>query len=374
MAALTRRHLACAACTAALAWPVVASAVDWQWRARVQAAHERFDGVHTDGGQTRDATWLRRADVSLRARSGPWRGDLALDGNLDGEPWLEVDEASLSWRGADTLSVRVGRFDPDFGLEPSGSSSDALAAEDSALWDLAPDAVDGSNALGIEMRRVGRDWHASAALLDQGDHVSGTARGAVFGQPWPTWHWHLGLSMAQQHGWRGDGRIRTRLGVRGVSEDHLGRRVTLAPGGDFERDRAAVFEAAVRAGPGHLQGEWLQRRLTAPEGRHRHARGWDLQAAWSLSGRGRHYDPDGARFVAAHDSRSVGAAWEIYLRATRLAVDGERSARLAALGLNTFLHGRGRVTVAWQRASLNEPVGPGLQRGSALLTRWQWRF
>lgn len=353
--------------------PASALAQTWSVGARLQAAHEHFDGVHTNDGRARSATWWRRADVSLAVEHGAWHAELTADLELEGSPTARIDSATLHWRASAAQAWRWGRFDPDFGFARSGSSAVAPALEDSPLWDLAPEAGDGGDALGLQWRLDLPRWHATAGTFDRSGFASLDARAVRRGFDLGRGQAQLGLSLHHTVGWAGDGRLRSRLGVRGSGETASGRRVTLAPAGAFDASTAWALEAAWLAGPLLLQAEVLNHRLGAVAGPARHARGGELQAAWMWAGPARRMRGDGAR-IDGPRMASGQTAWESVLRWTALGVSGERSARVAMLGLNVWTGRRVRLSLGVQHTRIDDPVGPGLRDGTAWLARWQWRI
>nr|BFE90629.1 hypothetical protein GCM10020185_11650 [Pseudomonas brassicacearum subsp. brassicacearum] len=95
---------------------------------RLQADYSQFDGIYTDNGKSADAAYIRRAFLEL---SGVLYTDWAYTINYDmshnsgDSDNGYFDEASLAYNGFKPVSIKVGRFDPDFGLEkkppaPSG--------------------------------------------------------------------------------------------------------------------------------------------------------------------------------------------------------------------------------------------------------------
>ncbi len=94
---------------------------------RLQADYSQFDGLYTNNGNSADAAYFRRAFLEL---SGVLYTDWAytinydLSHNAGGSGDGYFDEASMAYNGFKPVSIKFGRFDPDFGLEkppaPSG--------------------------------------------------------------------------------------------------------------------------------------------------------------------------------------------------------------------------------------------------------------
>lgn len=368
------------ALAAALALPAAATTEpDWSLRGRLQVSHDRLDGVYSRSGQARNATFVRRGNLVLAAR---WSAgaQAVLGVQADSDLKLAVDNAYIAWRGdlAHQLPIegRLGRFDPDFGLEPSGSSSWIVGIERSALWDLAPDVGDGADSGGLQLRATGASWHGSASMFDKKGHYSSVARFA-----WQPLNAagrlvHLGVSTSTAHGWLGDGRIRSRLALRGVSEHDDGHRHTLAGAAKFDGDRARALETAAVWGAWSVQAEWLRRdlRAAAPDAADRVVKGHYVQLAWTPSGQSRAYDLDGARSRGLRPGATGPAIWEVFGRHDRLAVRGLRAAAVSTVGVNVYPARQWRLSANLLRAQSDRHNDAGDSRGNALSLRAQWLY
>lgn len=352
---------------------------EWSLRGRLQVSDDRYDGVYSASGQTRNASFVRRGNMVLGAQ---WPGgtQAVLGVQADSDLKLSVDNAYLAWRGVpgERLAIegRLGRFDPDFGLEPSGSASWIVGIERSALWDLAPDAGDGATSGGLQLRATGDGWHGSASLFDKHGYRSSVARAA-----WQPLNragrlLHLGVSAAATQGWRDDGRIRSRLAVRGVSEHDDGHRPTLAGAADFDGDRAWVLESAAVWGAWSVQAEWLRRslRAAATTAADRVAKGHYIQLAWTPTGQSRAYDPEGARFRGLRPGAQGPAIWEVFARHDRMAVRGARAAAVTAVGVNVYASRQWRVSANLLHARSDRRNDADDSRGRALSLRAQWLY
>jgi len=196
---------------------------------RLQADFSSFDGFYTVNGDNADAAYFRRAFLEL---SGVVYKDWAYVINYDfshnagnGDDGY-FDEASIAYNGFKPLSIKVGRFDPDFGLEKATSSKWVTAQERNAAYDLIDWANGHQNGQGIQALFAGESLYGSASLSakDQND-VDGesvkqfNARGVFAPMHEAGNVLHLGLNYAQRDlsDTAFDGRIRSRLGMRGVS-------------------------------------------------------------------------------------------------------------------------------------------------------------
>lgn len=368
--------------------PPVAAADAWRFDlgGRLQLDHDTFRGQYSTSGRTASTGYLRRGRIELSARRGDWRVDLDLEPLEDGPAWL--DKLFVTYSGWRPLRVTAGRFKPDFGLEQMTSSKWTTAIERSAIWDLAPDANDYTAGGGVQLSTYGTRYHGSVGLYRKREHSAQAAR--VAWAPWLTERsvGHLGLSVSREDIDDGNGRIRSRLGVQGVTESGQGERTTLASSlrDGFDSDRAFVLEAALRHGPWSLQAEFLQRRLggigAAPT---RQARGHYVQLAWTVTGEVRPYDIDGASFGAIRPDRAGLGAWEVFARRDWLEVSGDgrsigdgsgrASAWVWAAGLNWYPERRFKLSAAmlWSRSHGVETEA-GTNFGRALSLRAQMAF
>ena len=339
------------------------------WRfdigARLQLDHDSFQGVYSRRGGRASDGYVRRARIELAARAFEvWKFGLDIAPLEDGAAIL--DSAVVAYSGFDALTISAGRFKPDFSLEEATSSKWVTGIERSAIWDLAPDAAERDGSWGLEVRTHGAHHHASAGLFNKPDARAQALRVAYAPLLQPGRVLHLGASLSREGIDASDGRIRTRLGVRGVTEDDRGQRATLARkvDGGFDSDRAGVLEFAFAHGPWSLQAEALQRRLGGAGGQaSRTARGQYVQLAWTLTGEPRPYDIDGAKFKELRPTGPYGA-WELFYRHDRLRVDSDAAAdllddddrrrtgaRVDVLGLNWYARRNLRLSLnhLWTR-------------------------
>jgi phosphate-selective porin OprO/OprP len=376
---LHRRGWPCAASglalVAALSAPGWAAALELGGRVQLEAATLR--GAVTDDGRERSGAYRRRAELELRATLlPPLQASATLA--LDDEDRAVVDEAVLiGWPGGrrgDGAVLRLGRFDPDFGLDPSTSSNWTLALERSPLFDLAPDVASGEDSLGLRAEHAGAGHAASVSLHEGEARDQATLRVVALGTEGAVWQ--LGGSLARGSGLADDGRLRTRLALRGSTELDGGRRATLARGLSrderYRRDDTVALEAAWQQGRLLAQAEWLQRRLhgatrgAAP----RRAQGHTVTVAWLLHGAPRRHDARRARFGRPGEGGSV----EAVLRWDRLQAAGAGGARVATLGLAWTADRVWRVGANHVWARVDEPGAASRRSARGLALRVQATF
>ncbi len=327
-----------------------------KFNARLIVQHDSFDGVYSEEGNRLAATYPRRARIGISGRlAEPLKYALDVDFDLDG---VLLKTAELSWTGLGFGTLSAGRFDPDFGLEHATSSNWTIGVERSAMWDLAPDIADIEKGYGAQFDTVGAHVYASAGVFHWPNGNGATARFVYAPILAERRVLHLGVSLAGQRLDAYNGRIRTRLGVRGVSETDGGNRITLAPkldDGAFDHQRLVDLEFAAVHGALSLQAEALWRRLTGNVPA-RTATGAYAQIAWTLTGEARRYDLDGAKFRRFEAADPRIGVWEVFYRHDWLRVRGEPgmlgdgrdsgTARANVFGVNWYAN-------KWLRLSLN---------------------
>ncbi len=355
-----------------------ASTLEWRFSGRLHVDHSRFNGVYSRDGRSHGVTYLRRADLGATVRWHPrWRGSALLE--RDGNGSLNWSAASIDWMPRDGLEWRLGRIDPDFGMEQSVSSSWSVGVERSSIWDLAPDVADSNDGYGIRVDAHDRGWQASVGVYDKRDHNAVVARAVMLPISRKRMRLHVGASIATTRGWHDDGRIRTRLGVRGVTEHDVGRRSTLgraarAPAA-YDNDTAVAIETAWQRGPWMLQSELLQRRLSGTDGRStRTAHGAYVQLAWFVTGEQRRYDARRGRFGGAKPAHPSVGAWEVFYRLDGLQVKHSRSATVHTAGLSWTAHRTWRAIVSLHRARSGGANDLGETTGTAVSARVQAHF
>jgi phosphate-selective porin OprO and OprP len=350
---------------------------NFDFGARVQLDHSAFSGVTTRDGSTTTASYVRRAEATVRLRVNPqWRAAATAAYEDDD---LVLDTAAVSWQPLGGLELRVGRINPDFGLDNANSSSWTAGIERSAIWDLAPGIADATEGYGARADGHGSGWHASAGFYDKRDRKSFVARGAWMHAGAGEDVFQLGASVARSGSMDDNGRVRTRLGLRGVTEEPAGRRSDLAPRvrlpGRYIGETVLGVEAALQRGPWLLQAEALTRRLEDEAGApSRSVSGQTLQVAWSPSGEARAHDASDASFGRpTGDGREFGR-WELFYRYDTMSGVEGLTAQVHTLGASWFLGRTWRVSANVVANRSDDPNSVGDRSGSGWVLRGQAVF
>ncbi|MGH8437013.1 MAG: OprO/OprP family phosphate-selective porin [Pseudomonas sp.] len=317
---------------------------------RLQADYGRFDGFYTRNGDTGDAAYFRRAYLELSGIAySDWAYAVAYDfsensGNSNGAAGSgNFDEASFSYTGFAPITLRAGRFDPDFGLEKATSSKWVTALERSAPNEMIDWVNTHQDGLGLQVQALISNYaYVSTSLSskdandDEGDSVKQfNARGVFAPMAEPGRVLHFGANFAQRDlddVAAADVRYRSRLGMRGVDTNggnasgNLGNRAVFAGTNSgpnmWEDDTAWGLEAAWAMGPLSLQGEYFKRDTdSAGAQSDLEGDGFYAQVAYTLTGEARGYKM--GKFDAIKPANKQLGAWEVYYRYDSLSVDND---------------------------------------------------
>ncbi|RWU25046.1 porin [Pseudomonas alkylphenolica] len=380
---------------------------------RVQADYSTFDGFYTVNGNNADAGYFRRAYLEL---GGVMYTDWAYQINYDfshnsgGDNRSEdgyFDEASLAYNGFKPVQIKVGRFDPEFGLEKATSSKWVTAQERTAAYDL----VDWTNAhnggMGIQVSgNAGDSLYGSIGAFAKdatnqdkdGDSTKQFNLRGVFAPMHEAGNvLHFGVNYAQRDlsDTAFDGRIRSRLGMRGVSTDGgqdagtNGNRLTLGganntPAGAFDTDSAWGLEAAWAMGPFSAQGEYIKRKTQADDDAFSDIKseGYYGQLAYTLTGEARGYKL--GKFDGIKPSNKQIGAWEVFYRYDHLSTDDDNGAfaniddiegKVHNVGLNWYANESIKISGVYVKTKVdNAQNANGDDDGDGFVMRAQYVF
>lgn len=354
---------------------------------KIRLRSETFEDLYTNDGTRQREDYLRRADLELSGTLLQTM-DYELELKLDREGKTTLKTAELDYRLPHNVSLALGRFDPDFGLELSGSSTWVTGIERSSIWDLAPYAGDGSEGKGLAIRHYQKHYFISAGEFDS---PAGRVRDArlVYAPLQKKKHLlHLGYSYAEELEATTDGEIKSDLGIWGAGFSDNGNSSKLAKdktAGAFAKDYAQVFELAYMYGPVSLQSEYLQRKMTGSGSQaDRSASGNYAQIAYSLSGEPRDYSIKNAKFGRIKPQHKYGA-WEIFYRKDWLETRGENGmlskkraqglAQVDVVGVNWYSPSAFKISANYLRGKtkgIDNDVGD--VAGNGLTLQVQLRF
>lgn len=374
---------------------------------RLQADYSSFDGFYTKNGDSADAAYFRRAFLEIGGVVyKDWKYQFNYDfshnaGNADDGYF---DEASIAYTGFDPVAIKVGRFDPDFGLEKATSSKWVTAQERNAAYDLASWMNGHENGLGLQVSgTAGDSLYGSAGVFskDQNDEDGQSTKQVNLRGVFAPMHeagnvLHIGLDYAQRDldDTAFDGSIKSRLGMRGVKTGggndagDNGNRLTLGGAkylaGDFDKDSVWGVEAAWAMGPFSLQGEYLKRKLQADNAALEDidADGYYAQVAYTLTGEARGYKL--GKFDAIKPENKQIGAWEVFYRYDNISVDDNNGAFAAIddveakvhnLGVNWYVNDAVKLSGAYVKTKTDNATNSvGDDDGDGFVMRAQYVF
>ncbi|WP_263146229.1 OprO/OprP family phosphate-selective porin [Pseudomonas sp. RIT-PI-AD] len=384
---------------------------------RLQADYSRFDGIFTQNGDTADAAYFRRAFLEISGVAfTDWsyiiNYDLSHNSGSSDDGYF--DEASISYNGFAPLSIKVGRFDPDFGLEKATSSKWVTAPERNAAYDLIDWANSHQNGMGIQaLALIGDSGYASTSLSSKdnndtdGDSVKQFNARGVFAPLHEAGNvLHVGVNVARRDvsDTAFDARFRSRLNMRGVETlggndaGSNGYRPVFggannSPAGSYDNDTAWGLEAAWAMGPLSLQGEYLKRKLKADSDAYHDIKGdgYYAQLAYTLTGEPRGYKV--GRFDSIKPENKQIGAWELFYRFDSLSVDdknivtatatrdlGDGEAKVHNLGVNWYATEAVKLSATYVKAKTDNVtnavsgVRTGDDSGDGFIVRAQYVF
>lgn len=336
---------------------------------RLQADFDQFDGFYTKNNDAGNEAYFRRAQLELGGNYKDWRYQINYDFSDKSGSSQKFDEATITYTGFSPVNIKIGRFDPDYSLEKATSSKWVTAIERSAVLDLASWTTDHEDGMGVQVNGTyGGMFYGSASVQqqDKGDYLEDSdgkdvnsffARGVIAPIVSETQVLHFGLDYATRtYGGAKefDGKIDSRLGVRGVDQggsSNTGK--VLLAGSDttgFDDDNVVGLEFAYMYGPFSVQSEYLKRDLAGTDDNgDREATGYNAQLAYTLTGESRAYKLDGAKFDTIKPIDKVNGAWEVFYRFDSLTVEDddknlgvagvdETTADIHTLGVNWYVN------------------------------------
>jgi phosphate-selective porin OprO/OprP len=360
---------------------------------RLQADYDQFDGIYTKNGKTANEAYFRRAILELSGTAyKDWKYAFNVDfGESGSSAW---DEASVTYTGFKPVNVKIGRFDPDFGLEKATSSKWISTIERSAIYDLTEWVNDKQDGMGIQVNSVlGDMFYGSAGINrakgnedDNGDNNNTyNLRGVIAPMAEAGNVLHFGVNYAKRTTEDFDGRVRSRMNVRGTTEDTKnGNRPVFAPAvaGQFDGDAAWGLEAAFAAGPFSIQSEYVKRDIDAKSGslrNDREASGYNVQLAYTLTGEARGYKLDGGKFDSIKPADKQLGAWELVYRYDNIKAEEsnfvDTKAKIHTVGVNWYANEAVKVSANYLMAdSDNIANAINGDDGDAFSMRLQYAF
>ena len=370
---------------------------------RLQADYDHFDGIYTKNGKTANEAYFRRAILELSGTVyQDWKYVMNIDFNESGSS--KWDEASIAYTGFKPVNIKVGRFDPDFGLEKATSSKWISTIERSMLYDVADWVNDKRDGMGIQVSGTHDMFYGSAGINrpDGEEDKNGknkntyNLRAVVAPMAEAGNVLHFGVNYAKRDVDEFDGQVRSRMGIRGTTEDKKGNRPVFAKPhvigkdvvNEFDGDSAWGLEAAYAVGPFSVQGEYLRRAIDAKSGsayKDRKVDAYNVQLAYTLTGEPRGYKLDGGKFDSIKPNDKDLGAWELVYRYDHAKVtdaDMDQSGsfydtkgKVHTLGVNWYANESIKVSANYLKAKTTKVTnGNDDTKGDGVSLRVQYAF
>lgn len=339
-------------------------------KGKVRLRHDEFSDLYSNNGYKQTESYLRRADLEI-AGSFSKKWDYEIEASLNREDDTKLKTAMLEWNLPKRFRLAAGRFDPDFGLERSGSSTWITGIERSSIWELSPHVGDGDESNGVTLRHHGDHHFISLGGFDVDTGNQTNLRLVALPLSTDTQFLHLGYSINQVNNANTEGKISTDLSVWSIGFSDNGNSTRMArPSriGLFNQDQTALFELAYQYGSFSFQSEWIDRKLESDSAESREATGHYAQIAYSLTGEQRDYSIKKGKFGSINPNHNWGAL-EVFYRRDDLNTKGlellsqgrtTANATLDVIGFNWYLQKRLKVSINYLRAktdTLDNDVG-----------------
>lgn len=372
---------------------------------RLQADYSTFDGFYTKDGDNADAAYFRRAFLELGGVAyGDWAWQINYDfsHNAGSEDDGYFDEASIAYNGFSPVQIKVGRFDPEFGLEKATSSKWVTAQERNAAYDMVGWANGSENGMGLQVSGSAMDsLYGSAGVFakdtndEDGESVKQFNLRGVFAPLHEAGNvLHFGVNYAQRDlndVENYDSSVKSRLGVRGVVTNGgndagtNGNRLVLGGHkGNWGDDKAFGLEAAAAFGPFSIQGEYINRTLDSKDAGvdDLEGDGYYAQVAYTLTGEARGYKL--GKFDSIKPADKAIGAWEVFYRYDYLTMEDDSvgidpsddvEGKVHNLGVNWYVNDSVKLSGVYVKSSVdNAENGNGDDDGDGMVFRAQYVF
>lgn len=259
----------------------------------------QYDNVFVDDAPAPidDIDDWRRQRLALAGKL-PAEGDFKFEYDFNAQAFTDA-YLRFSVAGG---KLTVGQFKIPFAAEFLASSSQLMFTENIVSASLfAP-----SRRAGVQYAYLGEGWAMQGAAYGQDLKQSGpdfglAARGWLFGEHGEG-RWHAALAATNESPQDNQVRFRMRpeIGSFGPSWVDGGRFV------DADNLRRTGIEAGYQQGNFVTSGEWFHASADSDSQGRRSARGGYVQAAWTVHGAPRKYDPAAGLFVGPKGTEGLG--------------------------------------------------------------------
>jgi phosphate-selective porin OprO/OprP len=367
---------------------------------------EEYSGVLTDTGSSRSSSFLRKADAKLKIPIyAETAFKLKLKSKKSGD--VVVSDAYINSDLNHGLSIKAGRFDPEFGHELTGSTSWTTAIERSSIYDLLVLSGDGSDGEGVSLSYSTDAFHGNFSAYRIPDGLFYSSRLVTISSPVKHHCTTLGFSVTYTNDELTDvGTINSDLGFWYLGDDSDANSIKLAESSyvnpiklarsyqddDVISDNLEMgLELAYQRYNTLFQAEYVRRDYTYLDNlTDTLAEGYSLQLAYTLTGESRRFDKSNATYKGIkpnHNFRLIPGAWEVFFRHEDLKVaqipksstNGEPSevnrANVSTAGINWYYREDIRISASYSKIyAPADDNDEGEIRGSGMALRTQLIF
>ncbi len=359
---------------------------------KLQWDYQNSDDLFTNGnfGKAENTGFVRRAELKVSGKAYTVFGyGLKLKLDTDGD--TKLDNAYIDYKGFKPVSIRVGKWGRDFGLENTTSSSWITGIERPFIYDVM--RGDETNKYGIEAAVYEKQYTVVAGLHNDGQHEENNDANKELGLTFrataapiieDNMLVHVGFNYQNSNPDKAEAEeVKTNLGVKKSD----GWDVVNTAGIKASDDSEIVLEGAAQFGSLQLQGEYFMRTIEQKDAANAKAdvdlNGYYVQASYMVDGGKRSYK-EGAF------GKPMGGQWEVFARMTQMEIDAKGSANKGLNGkdieLDSVTVGVNYFPTKNVRASLNyvtadtsnlvakTAVNKKSDDGTAIVGRLQYAF
>jgi phosphate-selective porin OprO/OprP len=329
---------------------------------------EGYRGVLTDDGLTSSSSFLRKADIKAQLTLFD-NAEVKVKIKGDGSGELTVSDTYINFALTPALSIKAGRFDPEFGQELTVSTNWTTAIERSSIYDLLALSGDGSDGEGISLNYSDYAFHGNLSAYDIPNTVFYSSRLVYMPINKNTQRLLLGYSTTYTDDLvANDGAIKSGLGFWSLGDEAGTNTIKLAKsvgGNVISENREAGVELAYQNHNTLFQAEYIRRDYTSQDSLvNTLAKGYSLQLAYTLTGEPRRFKSSDATYKGIKPKNRHGAipgAWEVFFRHEGLKVGQDsynsnnelstevRRANVNTIGLNWYFREDIRISTSYSQ-------------------------
>jgi phosphate-selective porin OprO/OprP len=329
---------------------------------------EWYRGVLTDNGLTNSSSFLRKADVKAKIPLFD-KTIFKLKLKVQRSDKITATDAYINSELMPGLSIRAGRYDPEFSHELTGSSSWTTAVERSSIYDLLALSGDGSDGEGISLNYSTDAFHGNFTLYNIPNTLFYSTRLVLLPIHENTHRLTFGYSATfTEDPVANDGEIKSSMGFWSLDDNSDTNLIKLAESVD---DDTIIDNLEMGLELTYLyhnilfQAEYVRRDYTSPDKQITTlAEGFSLQLAYSLTGNPRRFNKSNATYKGLKPIRHHApfpGAWEVFLRYEDLEstqesqislnnyLSEEKQANVYTIGINWYFLEDLRISTSYSR-------------------------